>query len=511
MHRDRRKGRACYEGWRVMGRRTVRWRAMSMHGRAFAATTATAIVLAVAVAVAVAAFCVTVTLSGQAAAVGSQVGAAGSPKPYAFAEDAIPVEGTADTTNSVRLDPGKAYKSSIQRDGKLYYRLQLDATSNAYVSATAIPRAGETVTYADAVKVSVQDGNSRNCSFSETAHFGATQSSRPIAAWASRETDGDRYACQTAGTYYVVVERSGTAGSSSGDWDLELGFVSEPSLKKAGSTTAPETWNSASPSALAGEPQPRPGGAGFTEATALKQGVWQDTISPGQTLFYKVPVDWGQQLYTTAELGSSNSSGNGYVGTALVMSLYNPVRGFVDDVGSGYDGSQRSSEMDPLPPVAYDNRYALNDRVTAMRFPGSYYLVVHLASQVADKFGDGPFGLTLRVRVDGTAQTGPAYAGQAQPRDAFDVPSGDIDDAVGGVGGPGGGSAGDGDSGTMKLIAAGGIGAGSVLVLTLGMWTVVARRRAGTGAGAPAVVEEADTVPAPSASASRKHGAPRYP
>ncbi|MGW3407933.1 hypothetical protein [Streptomyces sp. NPDC000888] len=494
-----------------MGRRTVRWRAMSMHGRALAATTATATAIALAVAVAVAAMCVTVTLPGQAAAAGSQVGTAGTPKPYAFAEDAIPVEGTADTTNSVRLDPGKAYKSSIPRDGKLYYRLQLDATSNAYVSATAIPRAGETVTYADAVKVSVQDGNSRNCSFSETAHFGATQSSRPIAAWASRETDGDRYACQTAGAYYVVVERSGTTGSSSGDWDLELGFVSEPSLKKAGSTTAPETWNSASPNALAGEPQARLGGAGFTKATALKQGVWQDTISPGQTLFYKVPVDWGQQLYTTAELGSSNSSGNGYVGTALVMSLYNPVRGFVDDVGSGYDGSQRSSALDPLPPVAYDNRYALSDGVTAMRFPGSYYLVVHLASQVADKFADGPFGLTLRVRVDGTAQTGPAYAGQAQPRDAFAVPSGDIDDAVGGAGGPGGGSAGESDSGTMKLIAAGGIGAGSVLVLTLGMWTVVARRRAGTGAGAALVVEEADTVPAPPASAPREHGAPRYP
>lgn len=62
----------------------------------------------------------------------------------------------------------------------------------------------------------------------------------------------------------------------------------------------------------------------------------------------------------------------------------------------------------------------------------------------------------------------------------------------------------------MKLIAAGGIGAGSVLVLTLGMWTVVARRRAGTDAGA-VVVEEADTVPAPPASAPREHGAPRYP
>ncbi|MEV7346951.1 hypothetical protein [Streptomyces sp. NPDC093544] len=497
-----------------MERRRVRWHAMSWHGRALAATTATT--------VAAAALCATIALPGQAtaagtqvatsgtqvgatgtqaAASGTQVGAAGTPKPYAFAEDATLVEGAADTTNSVRLEPGRAYKSSIGRDGKVYYRLELDATSNAYVSATAIPRTGEAVTYGDGVRVSVQDGNSRNCSHSGTTHFGASQSSHPIAAWASRESGSDQYACRTAGTYYVVVERSGTTGSSSGDWDLELNYVSEPSLKKAGSTSAPETWNSASPDVLAGDLESRKGGAGFTQATGLEQGVWQDAISPGQTLFYKVPVDWGQQLYTTAELGSSNSSGDDYLGTALAMSLYNPVRGFVDDEGSGYDGSQRSSTLDPLPPVAYENRYAPNDRVSAMRFAGSYYFVIHLAEQVADKFGDGPFGLTLRVRVDGAAQAGPTYAGRAQPQDAFDVPSGALEGAAGDEGAGGGSS---GGNGTMKLVAAGGIGAGSVLVLALGMWTVVARRRVRP------VPEEADTVPAPRTSTPRDHRAPRH-
>lgn len=480
-----------------MGWRGVQWRAMSWHGRALAATTATT--------VAAAALCTTIALPGQATATGRQWAAAGTPKPYAFAEDATAVEGTADTTNSVGLEPGKAYKSSVERDGKLYYRLELDATTNAYVSATAIPRAGEAVTYGDGIKVSVQDGNSRNCSISGTTHFGASQSSHPIAAWASREIGSDEYACQTAGTYYVVVERSGTTGSSSGDWDLELNYVSEPSLKKAGSTSAPEAWNSASPDALAGEPEPRKGGAGFTRATGLEQGVWRDAISPGQTLFYRVPVDWGQQLYTTAELGSSTSGGDGYVGTALAMSLYNPVRGLVDDEGSGYDGSQRSAALDPLPPVAYENRYAPNKRVSATRFAGSYYLVVHLAEQVADKFGDGPFGLTLRVRVDGTAQAGPAYAGRAQPPDAFDVSSGALEGAANDGGEGGGSSSGsDSSSGTMKLVAAGGIGAGSVLVLALGMWTVVARRRAGL------VPEDADTVPAPRTSPPRDHRAPRH-
>ncbi|MEW2161670.1 hypothetical protein AB0912_01535 [Streptomyces sp. NPDC007084] len=436
----------------------------------------------------------------------------GTPSPYSFAPDATTVQGAENTTGAVRLEAGHTYRSSIApsgRGGRLYYRLELDATSTAYVSATAVPRPGATVSYSDGLKVSLQDGNGRNCSSSGSAHFGATQSPHPIAAWAARETGGTRYACQTAGTYYVVVERSGagastaspgatsdgsagpTAASASRPWDLELGYASEPGLKKApGSTSGPEVWNSASPEALTGTPRQRAGGAGFSAAAPLGQGVWQDRVRPGQTRFYKVPVDWGQQFYAAAELGSS-SSGDGYVGTALAVSLYNPVRGFVDDVGSGYDGGQRSAGLPPLPPVAYENRYAFRDRVSGMRFAGSYYLVVHLAAQVADRFGEGPFGLTLRVRVTGAGRPGPAYAGRAEPRGVFDVAAGDSG-AAGGSTGLGGG---DRRSTTMKLLAVAGLGTGSLLLLTLGAWTVSARRRA---IHAPwPVPEDADTAPGP--------------
>ncbi|WP_329300660.1 hypothetical protein OG410_21435 [Streptomyces sp. NBC_00659] len=491
---------------------------------------------------AAAALCVSLAPTGRAAAVpwtadarttakGASTAADGTSGPYAFAEDAIAVKGAAGTTDSVLLRPGRTYKSSVGlagRDGRLYYRLELGAGSDAYVSATAVPRPGATVSYSDGLKVSLQDANGRNCSFTGSAHFGATQSPHPIAAWASRETSGEQYACQTAGTYYVVVERTGAAGATSGTeapagtessasrtWDLELGYVSEPALKTAsGPTSAPEVWNSASPEPLVGDAKHRGGGAGFSGAVPLGQGVWKDGISPGQTRFYKVPVDWGQQVYATADLGSA-SRGEGSVGTALVMSLYNPVRGLVDGVGSGYDGSQRSAALAPLPPVAYENRFALNDRVSGMRFAGSYYLVVHLAAQVADRFGEGPFGLTLRVRVAGAAGTGPAYAGKPVPKDVFTVPVGGSDDAAGdgtadGAAGTGESGGGTGRGGVMKLVAAGGIGTGTLLMLTLGMWTVIARRRAVRTVRPAPAPEDADTasasLPAP---APWEHGAAR--
>ncbi|MGY1499318.1 hypothetical protein ACW4TU_22490 [Streptomyces sp. QTS52] len=420
---------------------------------------------------------------------GSEAVAAQDAYAYDFAEGAQAVEGAASTTDAVGLEPGGTYRSTLPVNGRIYFRLALDATSNAYVSATAVPRQGTTVSSSDGVKVAMQDADARSCSYDST-RFGASRSPHPVAAWAARATDGETTACQGAGTYYVVVDRIDSAGSSSDDWDLELTYVSEPGLANKAATTAPaspESWDSAPPDPLTGDAVRREGGAGFATAAPVGQGVWQDDITPGRTLFYRVPVDWGQQLHVVAELGSSSSGsgGSGYVSSALVMSLYNPARGYVDDEGLVYDGRQSSAALDPLPPAAYANRYGVGDRTSGMRFAGSYYLVVHLAEQMTERFGTGPYGLTLRVQVSGTAQDAPGYLGQSVPRDTFAVTeqdreaaggwtSGGVAAATGADGADGGGGGGDA---AMRVVAVSGIGAGSALVLGLGLWTAVARRR----------------------------------
>ncbi|MBD9701621.1 hypothetical protein [Streptomyces caniscabiei] len=485
-------------------------------------------------------------LCGTTAPTGTAV-AADAPTPYAYARDAITVEGATSSTGAVRLAAGQTYRSSVGPGGKLYFRLDLGAAANAYVSATAVPEAGSAVGSADGVRVSVQDADAHRCSY-ETARFGPTRSGHPVTAWASRVIGSDEYMCQEAGVYYVVVERVGSAvgggtgtstgsvsgsasgsasgsvsGSASGSvtgspskggaekWGLELGFVSEPAVTKGGATNAPQTWNSASPEAVSGDPEDRRGGSGFATASPVAQGIWRDEVGirAGETLFYKVPVGWGQQLHATAELGST-TEGDGYVGNAFVMSLYNPVRGLVDDRTANYGGDQRSVALDPLPPVAYENRFSLDDEVGGMRFAGWYYLALHLGTSVADRFGDDPVGLTLRVRLEGEAGTGPGYLGASVPRGVFEVTDGDreaaengttgdtLEDGAGGSGGAeggadggsagrsgdgegSGGSSGGGDQRlAMTVVAAGGIGTGSLLVLGLLLWTVVARLRAST-------------------------------
>ncbi|MFG2625170.1 hypothetical protein [Streptomyces sp. NPDC048473] len=419
---------------------------------------------------AVAAMCAVAALPGQAYA-------AGEPAAYTFDPGAKSVSGAEVSTEASALTSGSVYKSSIKPGEKLYYRLNLDAKTNAYVSAVAVPKGGGQVAYGDGITVSIRDSTDLQCS-SQDARFESAEFPRPIAAYAYRIMEKDSSTCQEAGTYNVLIERAGKATSAPDAWDLELRYESEPQLKSVGSmpTQAPENWPSASPVPPTAAPQKRSGGTSYYDATSLETGEWHDSIEPGQTRFYRVPVDWGQQIFTTADLSNNNAS-NEYIGNALALSLDNPAHGHVDDASPlSYSGKPASVSLDPLPPVAYENRYDSTSSVSAMRFAGWYYLSVSLSPKVAKAYGDKAIPLTLRIKVEGTARTSP-YTGDAG---AFSVTQDDKDMARSGKSGP---EAAESD--TMRMVGVAGIGVGAVLVLGLGVWTLLARRRALTALAGP--------------------------
>ncbi|WP_260335244.1 hypothetical protein [Streptomyces sp. EAS-AB2608] len=406
---------------------------------------------------------------GTALALSAAAPAGARAEPYAFSPGARTVAGAERTADAAPLDPGHAYRSSLPRGGRLFYRLRLGAADTAYVPVTAVPPADAAVSATDGIRVSLRDANGTSCSYA-SARFGAGLSPRPVTALGQREAG--KALCQGAGTYHLLVERldaegSGTAGQA-GPWDLEIAPATEPGLAQAGPSTAPQTWDSATPDPLTGTPRDRSGGTGFAAARPLGQGVWRTTLVPGETRFYKVPLDWGRRLHASADL--AGAPGHGSVGGALNLSLYNPVRGYVEDAALGYTGAPKSAALAPLPPVEYRNRYAVPAGVTSVRFAGDYYLVLHLSDQLAGTFGQGPFEVTLRVRVDGRAHAGPGYAGRPVPDDVFTVTARDREAAVTGSTGDGAGHR------LMLLVAVGGIGAGTALLLLLGGWTVAARR-----------------------------------
>lgn len=414
-----------------------------------------------------AAICAVAALPGQAEA-------AGEPSPYVFQPGAVRIIGAATTSDAERLDAGSTYRDSIRPGGKLIYRLDLDAKTNAYVSAVAVPKLNTKVAYGDKIKVSVQNREGNDCS-SNDAGFGVSgEFARPLAAYAYRVIGKDAYSCQEAGPYFVVVERTSKDTSTPEPWDLEIRHVSEPGLREAGPSEAPSVWPSASPEPVGDGPRVREGGTSFYDATGLTQGEWTARIEPGASLFYRVPVDWGQQLFVSADLGSSG--GTGFVSGAVAVSLYNPARGLVDSRDSmSYDGKQKTTALEPLPPVAYENRFGSGSGDSDMRFAGWYYLRVSLNPQVGEVFGEKPYGLTLRVNVKGRAESGPGYAG---PAGDFTVTPEKLDDATNGQS-----SEDAARSDRMALVAASGIGAGTVLLVGLGAWTLLARRRVGRAPG----------------------------
>ncbi|MFH9858753.1 hypothetical protein [Streptomyces sp. NPDC017202] len=444
-----------------MGRRTG-WRTAL---REVVARSAVGRVVAVA-----AVFCVaSAGLPGTAA---RAAGEADAPA-YAFDRSARAVTAADGTADAARLEPGVTYRSALEGREKAYYRLELDDASNAYVSVTAVPRPGTTLTSGDGVKVAVQNADGSSCSY-DTVTVGASTDPHPITAWGAREILAGKGLCQEAGTYFLVVERTETGTATEQPWELELAPVSEPPAAGDGATNVPGAWDSATPAPLGAEPVDRPGGGGFSGATAVGQGVWRDRIVPGQTLYYKVPVDWGQQLYATVDLGSADTD-SGFVVPALDLTVYNPVRAEIAGTSVGYGGTQKSTSLPPLPPVRYVNRYAPTDPAQSLRFAGFHYLAMYLSAHVAERFGEGPYDVKLRVRIGGTAQAGPGYEGRSVPSGVFETGARSGRGAsAGGTADGGGGAGGDG---AMAAVAVGGIGTGSALLLVLGVWTVTVRRR----------------------------------
>ncbi|MET9296910.1 hypothetical protein [Streptomyces sp. NPDC003077] len=395
------------------------------------------------------------------------------------------MRGAALPASAPRIVPG-TYTDTIKRGEKKHYSLTLDDRSSAYLSAVAAPAPGTRVTdYADALKIDLRDGRGRTCGRTGRASYRGHGMAYPVADYAARRIDDRRTVCQGAGSYLLVVERegketrrvvpgngpeeSGVAADATA-WPIELAFLLEPGLKGAApERPSPGAWSTQPPAAPTGTPAQASGGTGFNDAGAVGGGVWRDEIVPGRTRFYRVPVDWGQRLNVSAELPAAAGGRKKFLTQALGLSVFNPARGAVGEADFvPYDGRAASARAYTAP-VEYGNRFHAVGKVAATSLAGWYYLGVSLHPEAARYFPDG-VGLTLRVGLEGRPEPAPAYS---RKTDDFSV--GPRDRALaGGAPTTSGGSA---PNRPLRVLGWSGIGVGVLLLVGLGSWTVVARRR----------------------------------
>ncbi|ADI08512.1 hypothetical protein SBI_05392 [Streptomyces bingchenggensis BCW-1] len=435
---------------------------------------------------AVAALCAVATAPGP----GGQAWAApadGAAEARPYRTEGTLIHGTDDAEGAPLLKPGLGYVDSIAAGQKRYYSVRLDATSGAYVSAVAAPRPGAgVVSYQDRVKVTLASPDGTTCGSSDRK-IEANGVAYPLADYVARQVaSGSVASCRKAGRYVVTVER-GAGSQDPAGWPLELRLMVEPPVKGGDTGQAPESsWRTTPPELPRGKARWRQGGTGFNDARPLSTGVWADQIRPGETHFYRVPVDWGQRLDATAELSAAKTGEAAGVNDALGLRVFNPARGLTKKSSfEAYEGQEAQAGADTVP-VAYGNRSARADySVRTMSFAGWYYLAVTVNPDVT-RFFKGTVPLTLRVRISGTAKAGPTYDGDAvragfgltdaDRREAAQAPA-TGDDAVA--------AADDTDKGRLRLVGYVSYAVGALLLLGLGGWTLAARRRA-PAAAAPA-------------------------
>ncbi|MFG3346565.1 hypothetical protein ACGF1Z_16055 [Streptomyces sp. NPDC048018] len=397
---------------------------------------------------------------GTTAAPASPVAPAGPPRPtgYRNAPDARPVR-----AGSVLPGPG-TYTDSIARGETRTYRVRLDGSSNVFLSAVLAPPPGAAVDVVDGVSLSLRTASGLLCGMrADIRLYGDT--ARPVADYVSRRLEAGRD-CQEAGEYDLVVQgvgRDGDAGRRRAwRWDLELGYVVEPAPgpdAEPPPPPPPTAWSTAPPADL-GADAPGPGraargGTGFNDAAQLAgAGTWRDELRPGESRFYRVPVAWGQQLFARARFGNAAAPpGRSALPDGLRLALYNPARGAVDERRALYTGAPATLLL-ATAPAAYANRTeGTSDAVSAMRFEGSYYLQVSLDRQAPASV---PLALDLAL-PSSSAATGHEGSGL-------------------GAGPARGDAAAPGPDPVLRAVGIAGISTGTVLVVSLAAWPLLASR-----------------------------------
>ncbi|MEU9142485.1 hypothetical protein [Streptomyces sp. NPDC048349] len=406
-------------------------------------------------------------------------GTAPQPVPtYRAADGAKAVAGKPSTADAPLIEAGNVYEDEIS-PGERVYRLVLEKDqSNVYVSAVVRPGPTAKVSGSDGIEVELMTTAGRSCPHSVgRASFGYDPV--PISAagvrWGAEDLD-----CAPGGVYYVKVTRTSAKGSDQGPWPMELKVQREPGRGAGGPTAAPGSWPSGAPSLPGTEAVPRTGGTGFNDARALGGGVWRDELRPGQTRFYRVPLDWGQQLGLSAELSAAKltkqftSASNG-----LTVSLYSPYRSLVSYEDASYDGKQAGVTLEKTPPVTYENRFSGDTDVRSVGIAGWYYIAVTMGGKVAEFTEDAtPVPLTLRTDVSGAPAKAPAYA-QGLAAGGFGVGAEDRAAAKEGLTAPEAADAARNGS-VMRVVAGAGFGTGTLLLLALGGWILLARRGSAT-------------------------------
>ncbi len=349
----------------------------------------------------------------------------------AYAPQGTPVEGADDADGAPLLEPGQ-YLDTIGDGGNggasETYLVDPDEGSTLHVSATDRPTSSS-LSDSEQIEILVTTPDGEVCDQQQASSLGAFDRLTPVTAAVT--VDGERLADCGDAPYAVSVHRT----DGSGVQPLEVTVLEEPAAEDAESLPSaaePGEYDVRGDQA-GGTPTPVFGSPSFTSAPVLEPGTYRDSILVGETLFYGVELDWGQQLVCDVRFGRSGPV-NQALGTrnpTAIVQSYGPLRdGFFDPSQLETDrqlfnASRAVTVHFATPPVRYRNR-AGQLGVQPASLPGTYYCSAFLNGD-SDYASAGEVPVELSVSVVGTAGEGaPTYA-ETEPSASASpsTPSGD--------------------------------------------------------------------------------------
>ena len=390
----------------------------------------------------------------------------------AYEPAGTPIEGTPTADGAPLLDPGQ-YLDTIGDGGETEtYQANVAPGGTLHAAATVRPTTSGGAE-SEALEVSVSSSGGATCATGRGSSIGAFNRFTPVSASLILAAE-DLGRCGR-GPYTVQFTRT----EGSGVKPLEVVVIEEPRVTNAGSLPqAPEAGSYDVRARPAGTTRTKAVGApSFSSAPVLEPGVYTDSILVGETLFYAVDLDWGQQLACDIRFGGSPQVDQalGFSTPTAMARLYGPTRTEITDLSytgvadSLYEGNRDVQVHTATPPVRFLNRGA-NIHAVGASLPGTYYCAAFLNDDPAFSAGEVPIELT--VDVVGEPTGGPDYAaasaGPTETAPASPSPDGEAS------GRPGAGGDADGDDGLGLMPW--GLGLLVLLLVAAGVGYVVCRR-----------------------------------
>lgn len=366
-----------------------------------------------------------------------------------------PITGGTTLEEAVDLVPGSyldvlEHGSPAIDDGQgfsRYYRLHLAPGEIAHVSATMVLPGGEGATNKLAqlqLRTSTPDG--LDCRIGNVAaRAEADLGDGPITATIAtpRMGETDTLSCfggNADGTVILQVERTGTP-SQGESVPVELQFFAEQEVDPRGLPPAAQWARQIQPLPVPADGEQIQPAFSFASALEAGQGPMRGTIIPGEVQFFRVPVQYGQQVRTALALGEFVPPPG--MDLTLHATLISPLRGEVysmvspdgDAQPGGFTGTAQPGlemQLNQATPVQFKNREEGGTEARSSFLAGDYYLQLTLIPSRHDGTHLFEVPYTLDIDATGEVADGPELTGQgaasAQDRSAADpgeAPQGD--------------------------------------------------------------------------------------